>query len=49
MPRALIAALDAWSYRVAQGRAQKRRVARSARPMPALAAAEPRWPTRWGD
>lgn len=31
LPSPLVAALDAWSYRIARQRAEKRRLARSAR------------------
>jgi len=48
LPRPLLAALDAWSHRVAQARAARRR--QSGRALsPAAAAAQPRWPTSWGD
>lgn len=48
--RHVVAALDAWSYRIAKARAERRRLRTEARKAAAAPQeAGPRWPTTWGD
>lgn len=48
--RQVVAALDAWSYRIALARAERRRLRIEARKAAATPPeAGPRWPTSWGD
>jgi len=46
--RQLVAALDAWSYRVAMARAARRLRREAARKAAATPVSTPRWPSSWG-